>query len=143
MKIRVIIPFLFIFFMLFAVMPGCSLLNEKTSVDEEPPVVLIILAGNHANSQKFDFQPDSTVQRVCTSFGNIGIIIVDGNPALLYDEDTKEIVGCSSIEHLEKSKKNYKKNGTTWKKNYLQPQIECISSKLDESVADDSEVDTL
>lgn len=137
MKIRFRCFFVAVFFLLALIMSGCS------SPLEETPTVLVILTGNHANSQKFDVQLNSIVQNVYSSFGNVGIVVVDGNPTLLYNEDTGEITGCYSIETLTKSKKSYSLNRTTWEREYLAPQVASFGKAFDESIADDPEVDTL
>ena len=86
---------------------------------------------------------NSIVQKVYSSFGNVGIVVVDGNPTLLYNEDTGEITGFYSIETLTKSKKSYSLNRTTWEREYLVPQVASFGKAFDESIADDPEVDTL
>lgn len=141
MKIRFLSFFGAIFFLFALFMSGCGFQDKGLS--EEMPIALVVLAGKHANSQNFDVQLDSVVQKVYSSFGNAGIIVVDGNPTLLYNEDTQEIAGCYSIETLTKSKEAYILNKTPWKRNYLTPQITSFCKALDASIADDSEVDTL
>ncbi len=138
MKIRFFSLSVAIFFLLTLTMSGC-----KPPLSEEMPIALVVLAGNHANSQKFDVQLNSVVQKVYSTFGNVAIIVIDGNPTLLYNEDTKEIVGCYSIERLTESKKECFKNTDTWKSNYLTPQIKSFFKAYDTSIADDPEVDTL
>lgn len=141
MKIRFFSFYIVIFFLLTLIMSGCH--RPDKGLSEEIPTVLVVLAGNHANSQKFDVQLDSIIQKVYSTFGNIGIVVVDGNPTLLYNKDTKEIAGCYSIETLTLSEKNYKLNKTTWEKQYLTPQIASFHEAFDKSIADDPEVDTL
>lgn len=122
-------------------MSGCKF--QDTEFLEEMPTVLVVLAGHHANSQNFDVRLKSTLQEVYSSFGNAGIIVVDGNPTLLYNEDTKEITGCYSIEISLKSQKAYNSNNVTWTNQYLIPQVDFFQEKFEASIADDSEVDTL
>lgn len=107
------------------------------------PVVSIILYGKHANSQCFDVQLETSVQQVYASFGNMGIIVVDGNPSLLRDDDSAEIFGCYNAEYLKKSIEIFNNNNVIWQRDYLMPQTEKMIEKLDECKADDSEVDTL
>lgn len=141
MKIRFLSLFVAIIFLLALFTSGCK--RQDNELSEEMPIVLVVLTGNHANSQNFDIQLNSVAQKVYSSFGNIGIIVVDGNPTLLYNEDTKGIAGCYSIEILMESQKVYNLNDTTWKRQYLTPQIDSFQEVFEASIADDPEVDTL
>lgn len=76
---RTFAAFLFAALLLpLAALGGCS---RQTSA--AAPVNLIILAGNHGNSEIPDFDAPvvrQLVYQACLSYGNVGIIRVDGNP---------------------------------------------------------------
>lgn len=131
---------IFVSICMLLILTGCE--QQKGTV-EDTPTVSVILIGNHANSQNFDIQLEATVNKIYSSFGNIGIIVIDGTPTLLYNENSTDIVGCYDEEYLRKSKKIYKDNHTYWTNNYLTPQIKIISTVLETCKADDPEVDTL
>lgn len=142
MKIRFFSLFVAVFFLLALMLSGC--ISSDKELSEEIPIALVVLAGKHANSQEFDVQLDAIVQRVYSTFGNVGIVVIDGNPTLLYNEDTKEIAGCYSIQFLTESKANHDKNsGAPWERNYLGLQVASFGEAFDKSIADDPEVDTL
>lgn len=122
------------------ILTGCG--QQKGAV-KDTPIVSVILIGNHANSQNFDIQLEVTIKKTYSSFGNIGIIVVDGTPTLLYDENSTDIVGCYSEEYLQKSKEDCNDNSIYWANQYLTPQTIKISTILDTCKADDPEVDTL
>ncbi|MEY8326357.1 hypothetical protein AALB47_20995 [Lachnospiraceae bacterium 54-11] len=128
-----------IFICILITATGCG---KKSNV-EETPIATVILIGNHANSQCFDIKLEATIQKTYTSFGNMGIIIVDGNPSLMRDDDSVEILGCYSAEYQKKSKQMYKDNDYIWARDYLFPQVDKITTALNTCKADDPEVDTL
>lgn len=115
----------------------------KQDKDPGTPIAAVILIGNHANSQCFDVQLDTTVNQIYSSFGNIGIIVVDGNPTLVHDTGTTGILGCYSAEYLRSSKKLFYNNNTLWSNKYLVPQTKKITNELNVCKADDPEVDIL
>ena len=129
-----------VFIYMLLIFTGCG--NQDETV-KDTPIVTVILIGNHANSQNFDIQLEATIKKTYSSFGNIGIIIVDGAPTLLYDENSTNIIGCYSEEDLQESKKTYKKNRPYWSNKYLIPQTSKVTTVLTTCKADDPEVDTL
>lgn len=122
------------------ILAGCQ---QQEPVYEGPPIVSVILIGNHANSQTLDIQLDAMIKRIYSSFGNIGIIVIDGNPTLLYDENSTNISGCYGQEYLQEAKKTCQDNYPYWSEHYLNPQIREAVDLLDTCKADNSEVDTL
>lgn len=133
-------------FIIFICLVVCIVMNTtgcRSAIEEKTPIVSIILFGKHANSQGFDVQLQTTIQQTYSSFGNLGIIVVDGDPSLLHDDSSMGIFGCYDAEYLENSKKLFKKNDILWKKNYLNPQVKKIINELDVCKADNPEVDTL
>lgn len=142
--------FVFAFLLLFltaSVLSGCNDLSEyswsKNDSTEVEPVAMIVLVGNHANAKRPDIQLDEIAQRVYSSFGNMGIVVVDGNPELLYDEETNEFVGSYSADYLRSSREACEKNSTMWEMYFLRDQIDLVNETIKKSFADDSEVDTL
>lgn len=130
---------LFAYICIFLNITGC----EQKPPKDNTPIASVIVMGNHANSQSFDVQLDATIQKTYSSFGNVGIIIVDGNPTLLRDDSSTGILGSYSSEYLKKSKEECEENYTTWSGNYLTPQTQKITDALKTHNADDPEVDTL
>lgn len=121
----------------------CNTGCEKTDVSEMTPTALIILAGNHANSCCFDVELSGTISEVYSSFGNIGIVVVDGVPEPLYEKDHTNFVGCYSADYLSESKEQYITNDAFWEKDYFYPQIKKLTGELNVCQADDPEVNTL
>lgn len=118
---------------------GCG-----TQIKESgPPIATVILIGNHANSQYLDVQLESTIRQVYSSFGNIGIIVVDGDPTLIRDNNSTGILGCYNAEYLQNSKKQSINNDKMWIRNYITPQTQKIMKELSSCKADDPEVDML
>lgn len=121
---------------------GCG----KQNIDSSTPIVSIILIGNHANSKCFDVRLDTTIQQTYSSFGNAGIIVIDGHPTLLRNDSLDSlsgIAGCYSADYLEASKKLFGKNNPIWQRDYLNPQKEDFMEQLNKCKADDPEVDIL
>ena len=110
---------------------------------ENTPIAAIILLGNHANSKHFDDQLEATIQQVYSTFGNVGIVVVDGNPTLMRDDSTTGILGCYTADYLNESKKLFINNNDLWPSYYLIPQMDNIKPELKGCKADDPEVDTL
>lgn len=135
LKLSILI-FLFVFIPVN--ISGC---NENR--EEDIPIVSIILFGKHANSQCFDVQLESNIQRVYSSFGNIGIVVVDGAPSLLRTEESRNILGCYDADYQKESRKLYDDNNIMWQKQYLKKQTREITEALEVCKADDDEVDTL
>lgn len=130
---------LFTYVCIFLNITGC----EQEPPKDNTPIASIIVMGNHANSQSFDVQLDTAIQKTYSSFGNIGIVIVDGIPTLLRDDSPTGILGSYNSEYLKKSKKVCKDSNTFWSNNYLAPQTKKITDALKTYYADDPEVDTL
>ena len=118
---------------------GCG----ESDRDTGTPIAVVILIGNHANSQCLDVQLDTTVNQIYSSFGNIGIIVIDGNPTLVRDTGSTGILGCYSAEYLKPLKKLFYDNNQLWLNKYLAPQTQKIINELNACKADDPEVDIL
>ena len=90
MKLLKYLIFVFVFACIVTNITGCD--NDgEVDINEKQPVVSIILSGKHANSKHFDVQLETTVKQVYSSFGNIGIITIDGNPTLIRDDTSTGI----------------------------------------------------
>lgn len=146
MKTRVFAFSVLFLFLITAVLSGCGLIAGSLSEKELPdanPVVMIVLVGNHSNARRSDIQLDKITQKVYSSFGNMGIVVVDGNPELLYNEETNELIGSYSADYLSSSREAYKKNPTMWEMYFLSEQTDLVNETIKNSFANDSEVDTL
>lgn len=117
---------------------GCA-----KETEESTPIISIILYGKHANSQCFDVKLETTIQQIYSSFGNLGIIVIDGVPSLLRDDSSTGIFGCYDTEYINQSKKICMKNNLLWKRDYLGSQVKKIIDELNLCKADNPEVDTL
>lgn len=119
---------------------GCE---KEESMSEDPVTILAILLGNHANSRKFNIQLNEKIEQVYTSFGNICIICVDGNPEVVMDnENSKMMAGSYGEDYLKKSREDYQYK-EIWQRDYLEPQVTKLKNYLEKSCVDDPEVDTL
>lgn len=134
------LKYIFVSICMLLILAGCQ--QQKTP-NKDIPIASVIMIGKHANSQIFDVQLDATIKKTYSSFGNIGIIVIDGNPALLYDDNSADILGCYSEEVLQKFKNTYRDNNTYWSNTYLTSQIKKITNALSSCKADNPEVDTL
>ena len=107
-------------------------------INEKQPVVSIILSGKHANSKHFDVQLETTVKQVYSSFGNIGIITIDGNPTLIRDDTSTGILGCYNADYIKESKKAYKKNNRFWQREYIGSQTKKVIDELNKYASTDT-----
>lgn len=131
--------FVFLLGYMLLSMIGCG----KQKPEEGEPVALILLIGNHANSPHFDVSLNAVIKDTYSSFGNAGIIVVDGHPTILRDDSKTGILGCYDADYLANSKDTYAKNDKIWPSYYLEPQTIKLQEALDECIADDPEVDLL
>ncbi len=140
MKLLKYLIFVFVFACIVTNITGCD--NDgEVDINEKQPVVSIILSGKHANSKHFDVQLETTVKQVYSSFGNIGIITIDGNPTLIRDDTSTGILGCYNADYIKESKKAYKKNNRFWQREYIGSQTKKVIDELNKCNADDPEVD--
>lgn len=132
----------FIFLVVFV----CIVVNTigcKKRLPDDTPIISIILLGRHANSQELDVKLKTTIQQIYASFGNMGIIVVDGKPSVLKDDSSIGILGSYDAAYIEESKKEFVDNNIYWENHYLATQIRIMDEKLKECKADDPEVNTL
>ena len=115
---------------------GCN------SPPSEKPTALIIIAGNHANNRECSLSFDNEIRNVYSKFGNVNVIIIDGNPTVVTEENG-EILGFCDKQYIVESKKVYQDSNLYWINNYLEPLVMKVSNAVKESCADDPEVDTL
>lgn len=119
------------------VLMGCS--NQK--FPEEPPTALVLIVGKHNNSKVMDVSLQDKIQSIYGSFGNICVIVCDGNPSVLCDSEGKK-VGFYTSQFIEDSKEKYQYQ-SIWERDYLGPQTRTLIQAIDDCSADDDEVDTL
>lgn len=131
---------LFVISILCCLFVSCK--RKENTKSEEPITILAILIGNHANSKSFNVSLDDKIEQAYSSFGNVCVICVDGSPEVSRDEENNTPIGCYDAEFLKKSRNDYKYQ-EIWKREYLDPQMIRLKSYLNESHADDPEVDTL
>lgn len=134
---------LILIFSCFALLlAGCSQQNSATA-ENGTPVAAVILIGQHANSKCIDAQLETSIQDVYASFGNLGVIVVDGNPTLLHNDTQTGILGCYNTDFLENSKKIFIDNNDKWKLDYVNAPTNRLTKELKSCKADDPEVDML
>lgn len=75
-------------------MTGCG----HRESEETTPIARVLLIGNHANSAHFDVSLRANIEEAYSTFGNAGIIVVDGCPALLSDDSQPHILGCYDMD---------------------------------------------
>lgn len=132
-------PLLVSIFILLTVLmiTGC---REKKELSH--PVITVVIAGNHGNSQRFESNLQNSIQRSYESFGNTAIIVNDGTPSVLYD-DNGTLAGVLDHETLKNSREKSKKNNTLWKRNYLRRFTEDFEKMLINATPDCDESDLL
>lgn len=116
---------------------GCT-----NKLPDEQPTALIIIAGNHANSNRCDISLYNKIENVYSLFGNIKVIVIDGNPTIVKDENGNPIGYCDEI-FINKSKKQYQDNEEYWRNNYILPKASQVNNFINKVCSDDPEVDTL
>lgn len=128
--------FIFVFFILLTAV-GCN-----ASGDCVQNRTLVIIAGVHSNSQVIDVPLTDKIKQIYSSFGNIGIIVADGTPNFVYD-DNGNILGSYNDSYVSEAKKIKKNNKDAWYKNYLTVQIAAINKELSSLKPDSPEVDIM
>lgn len=119
------------------VLMGCS----ASKLPEEPPTALVLIVGKHNNSKVIDVSLKDKIQSIYGSFGNICVIVCDGNPSVLYNNEGEK-VGFYTSQFIEESKEKYQYQ-SIWKRDYLGVQTQTLVQAIDGCSADDEEVDTL
>ena len=116
---------------------GCRQETE-TSVK---PIALVVIQGNHNNSKLINGQIEEEIKRTYSSYGNMAVIINDGDPEPIYEG--KVLLGYLQEKEIEQSKNKREKNPELWERDYLEKTTEKVVSSINGSGADDDEVDTL
>ena len=132
------IIFMLMFGYMLLMANGCG----RQELEKREPIALVILIGNHANSPHYDISLDTVIKDTYSSFGNAGIIVVDGHPTILHDDSKTGIVGCYDADYITNSKNTFIKNDNIWSRYFLEPQTSKLIEELD-VCADDPEVDLL
>ena len=128
-------------FIIFVLLISLSFSSCGTTDSYEMPTGLAILIGNHSNSKKHNISIDEEVTQVYSSFGNICIIGVDGNPSVLKNNEGK-IIGYIDSAESERRKGIKNNNKKYWETHFLSSQVKDVIQNLS-TPSDDSEVDTL
>lgn len=105
-------------------------------------IVSVIVAGNHENSQKVEWDLENMLDRLYKSFGNIAIVINDGTPDVLQNEKG-ELLGTLDVATVKESREKYKNNETRWKKKWLSKFKKEVMEGLECAVPDSAESDLL
>jgi len=120
---------------LLTVLSGCH------PFPEDPPVAMVILAGNHANSKIPDVPIQKEIYKAYSVFGSVCIVVVDGNPTAIRDSNGK-LLGFLEESDVKRAKTVYKDNHDYWESKILKAQIERVETQSS-NPSDDPEVDTL
>lgn len=102
---------------------------------------LIIIAGIHSNSKQIDFPLKSIIEKIYSEIGNIGIIIADGTPAFVREDN--HLLGVFDKNSILESKVLKENNEDKWKENDLFVKISALNSKIKSLKPDAPEVDML
>ena len=113
---------------------GCRQETE-TSVK---PIALVVIQGNHNNSKLINGQIEEEIKRTYSSYGNMAVIINDGDPEPIYEG--KVLLGYLQEKEIEQSKNKREKNPELWERDYLEKTTEKVVSSINGSGADDDEV---
>lgn len=116
---------------------GCKDLEDYTQTS-----TLVVIAGVHSNSQVIDVPLIDKIEKTYSSFGNVGIIVADGTPNVVYN-DEGNILGSYNDSYVSESKKIRNKNKDAWQKNYLTVQTAAINKQLASLKPDSPEIDTM
>ena len=110
----------------------------EPEMPDDPSTALVILTGNHANSVRHnDARLREEIRNAYLSFGNVRIIVVDGIPAIVYNEKNQPL----GDQDIEKEKEHYLADPEKWK-GEMGARATTLSAKIAELPADDEEVDT-
>lgn len=132
------------FILLFFIVTLYAFINigcPERQLPTQTPTALVILVGNHSNSKKLDVPLQEKIKEVYSNFGNICVIVIDGDPSVVRDENNN-MVGYYDSEYIKRSKDDYKYKDI-WERDYLNPQIEILKKQLNNIRAKTPEVDTL
>ncbi len=124
-------------FILLILASGCS---SRVKLPSETPEALVIIIGKHNNSQVFDLSLRDKIREVYSHFGNIAVIVADGNPTVLSEKG--EIIGMYDNSYIEVSKEKYEYK-TIWERDYLDNQTYVLMDALETCEPDNTEIDML
>ena len=107
----------------------------------DPPILSVLIAGNHEGSLKLDMDLDNIVSHCYSTLGNTAVIINDQDPSLLYNKDGAPIGYVDSMT-LQESEKKKKVNKELWQSS-INEQAKEVVSDIDTAVPDSSESNML
>ena len=130
------IAFLFSLVLLLNGLCGCENTALASTVQN-----VVVLSGQHSNSMSTPIALDHDIRGAYTSYGTVSLVVVDGNPSIVYD-DAQQKIGHYDSQYTEEER-NARINQEIWERDYLIPQTETFLSAIAETHANDPEVDTL
>lgn len=136
---------LFVILSLSVFITSCDMNFEpyfNKSKDNNKKTNLVIIAGIHSNSEIMNMYSEEKITEIYSDFGDIRVIVADGNPEVAIGENGKAI-GYLNEDYLKESQEMKQNNEFIWETEYLGKQKGSLLKEIEKLEPDDPEVNTL